>query len=187
MIVRLKYNCCINKWLYDNKDLNLFRHLISHFPGFRQNCSLSTCSLVGKGLRHPTTRHVEWVQSGSKRRALAALRQSMLAAVLGPGSLFLPLSPPQLWSTAESAPAAVVWGSTCVVPVTESLAQSPGHAFPCCPVPTHQRRAVCSYGSDRVRGRFPLPKRMFSRTLSSYDQGIKDMTKAVKVWTMEMV
>ena len=86
--------------------------------------------------------------------------------------------PPRLWSTAESAPAAVVQGSTCVVPVTESLVQSLGHAFPCCPVPTHQRRAVCSYGGDRVRGCFPLPKRMFSCTLSSYDQGIKDMTKA---------
>ena len=85
------------------------------------------------------------------------------------------------------APRPLSCGGAPVSSLSLSLAQSLGHAFPCCPVPTHQRRAVCSYGSDRVRGRFPLPKRMFSRTLSSYDQGVKDMTKAVKVWTMEMV
>lgn len=74
MIVRLKYNCHINKWFYDNKDLNLFRHLIS-FPWFSTELQFEYLFSGWKGFE--TSGHrtcgvgAEWVQAESLGSAQA--------------------------------------------------------------------------------------------------------------------
>lgn len=74
MTVRLKYNCHINKWFYDNKDLNLFRHLIS-FPWFSTELQFEYLFSGWKGFETSTHQtcgvDAEWVQPMSLGSAQA--------------------------------------------------------------------------------------------------------------------
>ena len=162
----MKYNCHINKWFYD-KDLNLFRHLLS-FPWFSTELQFEYLFSGWKGFE--TSEH-QTRGVGAERVQPKSLSSAQVVHTGSDRGAWKPVSclsgPSSLWSAPESIPPAVV-RRTPVLPLSLRFERSRlVMLFHIVTVPTHRRRAIWNYGSDRIGGCFPVPKRMFSCILSS--------------------
>lgn len=158
----MKYNCHINKWFHD-KDLNLFRHLIS-FPWFSTELQFEYLFSGWKGFE--TSKH-QTCGVGAECIQPKSLSSAQVVHTSSDRGAWKPLL--ALFTLKHSGE----HPTSCVrrTPVLSlSLRFQCNHLVMLshvATVPTHRRRAIWNYGSDRVRACFPVPKRMVGCILSS--------------------
>lgn len=126
----MKYTCHINKWFYD-KDLNLFRHLLS-FPWFSTEVQLEYLFSGWKGFE--TSEH-QTRGVGAERVQPKSLSSAQVVHTSSDRGAWKPVSCLLALFTLKRSrehPISCRKEDTCVVTVTEIQMQWFGHAFPRC-------------------------------------------------------